>query len=364
MERLRFLSVATACLLVWISSGPDLPALAQTPPKAPRAADLPPRLKDPPTLAGIDVFGNTTTPTAAVVEMIGLLPGDEVTPGIVTRLDQKLNTSGKFAYAKVSSTVYGNRKSYLMVDIVEKGEEGRMVLIPPPTGNVNVPKELLDWVVSYEKASVEAFRTNPRRPTDIDQGHYLDSDERPRKYENQMLEMVPKHYTVLVKALKEDKDPVKRALCARLLGWSKDKKAVIAPLQAALKDPDVDVRANAARSLIPIAYYSVHHDITMPLEPILEQIHYPTSSDRTKALALLLHLAGNKASHATIKARAGGLLVQMAGAKLHHQRNHALTLLTLISGEDFGTDADKWQAWWASQKNHPAAARPKSKPKP
>jgi len=42
--------------------------------------------------------------------------------------------------------------------------------------------------------------------------------------------------------------------------------------------------------------------------------------------------------------------VQMAGAKQPTQREHSLTLLTLVSGQKYGRDAEKWKAWWAALK--------------
>ena len=314
----------------------------------------------PYTLAGVDIFGNTHTPESEILAVLGIREGAEISAEVVTRLDEKLRGTQKFAYSKVSSAAYGDRKSYLTVDVVEKGEEGRFRLRAAPAGTVEVPGQVLDWVRRYEKASFQMFQIRPKGLKDINEGHYLDSDPGLREYEEKMLEMVPANYDVLVRALREDKDPEKRASCATLLGWAKDKKAVILPLEEALKDPEVQVRANAARSLIPIAYLSIHNEIPFPLEPILEQLHYPTSSDRTKAIALLLHLAGNAENHAAIRDGAGDVLVQMAGAKQPTQREHSLTLLTLVSGQSYGRDAEKWKAWWTAIKK--GLPPPKSEP--
>jgi HEAT repeat protein len=162
--------------------------------------------------------------------------------------------------------------------------------------------------------------------------------------------MVPKNYDVLVKALGEDKDPETRAACAMLLGWAADKKAVIVPLEAALKDPNVQVRTKAARSLVPIAYHAAHTAVLFPLNPVLDLLHQPTSPDRTKALAILLQLAEDPVHQAVIREKAGELLVKIAGARQPVQREHAVVLLTLVTGEDYGRDVGKWQAWWKAQK--------------
>ncbi len=334
---------------------------------APAAArQNPPEEKAAPyTLAGVDIYGNTRTPEAAIRAILAVSDGQVITPELVTRLDEKLRASGKFSYSKVSSADYGDRKSYLTVDVVEKGDEERFRLNPAPTGSVDVPAEDLSWVRQYEKASFQLFQVSPKRLKDINDGHYMDSDPGLQKYEQRMLEMAAAHYDVLVRALKEDKDPGKRASCATLLGWAKDKEAVIPVLEGALRDPDIQVRADAARSLIPIAYLSVHTKMPFPLGPVLDQIHFPTSSDRTKAVALLLHLAGDEENHAAIRDKAGDVLVQMVGAKQPTQREHSLTLLTMVSGQKYGRDPEKWKAWWAALKKGvppPKAGPPKPGP--
>jgi hypothetical protein len=329
---------------------------------AARPGQAPPDKPVPYTLAGVDIFGNSRTPEAQILSLLGVKEGEDITPEVVTRLDEKLRASGKFAFSKVSSAAYGDKKSYLTVDVVEKGEESRFRFKPAPTGTVEVPGNVLDWVRRYEEASFRMFQVNPKRLKDINDGHYLDSDPGIREYEETMLTMVPENYDVLVKALREDKDSEKRAYCATLLGWAKEKEAVMLVLEEALKDPDVQVRANAARSLIPIAYLAVHAQIPFPLDPLLEQIHYPTSSDRTKAVAVLLHLAGEEKNHPSIRDRAGDVLVQMVGAKQPTQREHSLTLLTMVSGENYGREPEKWKAWWAALKK--GSPPPKSPPPP
>src|SRR5439155_23982755 len=120
------------------------------------------------TLAGIDIFGNTKTPDAAILGVLSIKQGAEINPAVVTALDEKLRASGKFAFSRISSTGYGDHKSYLTVDVVEKGEEKRLQLNPAPRGSVSVPLDILDWFRRYEKASYEFFQVNTRRLRSLD----------------------------------------------------------------------------------------------------------------------------------------------------------------------------------------------------
>ena len=311
--------------------------------------ETPPPEAAPYTLAGIDIFGAKKTPESVILGILGTREGEVITPSRVAELGDKLKKSGKFAYTNVSSAGYGDRKSYITVDVVEQGDEQRFRPNAAPTGSVAVPQDVLDWLKRYEKASFQMFQVNPRRMRDIDEGHYLDSDPGLREYEEKMLEMVPANYDVLVKARREDKDPVKRASCATLLGWAKNKKAVILPLEEALKDPESQVRSNAARSLVPIAYLSAHTALPFPIQPILDMLQYPAASERNKAVSILLQLAGTPENHQAIRSQGGGILVQLAGARQPVQREHSLTLLSMVTGESYGKDVDKWRAWWKAQ---------------
>jgi len=338
--------------------------------RAQAAKPAPPTPETPPTytLAGIDIFGASKTPKSVILGILDIKEGASITPELVVALDQKLRASGKFAYSQVSSTAFGNRKSYLSVDVVEKADAKRLDFYPAPTGNVAVPQDLLDWVRRYEKASFQLFQIKPREMRDLNEGHFIDADEGLKQYQEKMLEMVPPNYDVLVKALREDKDPVKRADCATLLGYAKDKKAVIIPLEAALKDPVVEVRAAAARSLVPIAYLSAHTAVPFPLDPVLEMALYPTASDRAKAVAILLQLSADPVYFPAIREKIGGILVEMAAAHQPAQREHSLTLLTIITGESYGKDVAKWESWWKAQKagtwKPPKPPQPPKKPQP
>jgi hypothetical protein len=39
----------------------------------------------------------------------------------------------------------------------------------------------------------------------------------------------------------------------------------------------------------------------------------------------------------------------MAAAHQPVQREHSLTLLSIVTGESYGKDVAKWEAWWKAQ---------------
>ena len=133
----------------------------------PDPAPAPPGAPAPYTLAGIDLFGNIKTADSVILGLLGIKEGAEVNPQLVQKLDEKVRSSGKFVYSKVSSADYGDRKSYLTVDVLEKGDEARFRLNAPPAGEVAVPSEVMDLFERYEKASYQLFQVLPKRTRDI-----------------------------------------------------------------------------------------------------------------------------------------------------------------------------------------------------
>ena len=64
---------------------------------------------------------------------------------------------------------------------------------------------------------------------------------------------------ILRKVLAESADPEQRGISAYVLGYVKDKASVQDDLQAALRDPDSTVRANALRALAAFVVHSQKH---------------------------------------------------------------------------------------------------------
>jgi len=135
----------------------------------------------------------------------------------------------------------------------------------------------------------------------------------------------------LISALK-DKNLDIRRVAASILGNIKDPRAV-GPLAAALNDENRNVRMMAAWSLAQIGTPSV--------EPLVAALRDRNSAARGDAAWALGKIKDPRAVEPLIEA--------LKNEKPDIQQD-AAKALEKITGEDFGVNPDKWQAWWEKNK--------------
>ena len=91
-----------------------------------------------------------------------------------------------------------------------------------------------------------------------------------------------------------------------------------------------------------------HPEVELPVELIIEALHYPSATDRNKAGWLLAGLAEYSDRHHEQILEA--LPVLLAMLQLEQPNNHepAYAVLTEISGEQYAArDYNAWQQWAA-----------------
>jgi len=132
----------------------------------------------------------------------------------------------------------------------------------------------------------------------------------------------------LIKELKNNSIRI-RGGAAEALGITKDPNA-IKPLIIALKDKDHEVRSKAARALGQIGNADV-------VDPLIESLKDEATRVRAAAVVAL----GN-----TKDLRAAGPLIAALKDKEEYVTQFVPKALKNITGQDFGEDQAKWQAWW------------------
>ena len=89
-----------------------------------------------------------------------------------------------------------------------------------------------------------------------------------------------------------------------------------------------------------------HPEIAIPLDPVLEALQFPTTTDRNKASAILAGLARRPEHRAAIRANAGPALIAMLALAQPNNHDFAYEILKLISSRDLGEHAiAEWRAW-------------------
>jgi HEAT repeat protein len=141
----------------------------------------------------------------------------------------------------------------------------------------------------------------------------------------------------LKNVLDNSSDAHERAIAAQLLGYAKDKQAVVPYLIAAMRDADSDVRNNASRALVVFAEYAPNppgQKINVPAQPFIRMLKSCVWSDRNKSAAALAQLSATRSPAILAEVREQALpeLFEMAAWKYLGHASYSLEILGRLAG--------------------------------
>lgn len=307
-------------------------------------------------LAAIDIFGTRQI----TLEALLVTHGDELRKFREPTFDRKallakIGQLGDFVHVSPSLIGYykpEGMKYYLTLDFVDRSDASRrMPFLHAPTGTYQDPEGLLaDWQ-TYESKLHELWRSQrmgfSRVPCPA--FHCLGDPTHPevKQLADRFAARAPAHVEDLAAILRDDKNVENRGAAAYLLAYSKDGPALVKILVPAFRDSSSLVRNNSMRVVHDIAAY--HPELEVPLEPVLEALDYPDTTDRNKASAILDALLKRPDAarlHCPIATRAGATLLAMLRLQQPNNHDFAYSILKAISGNDFGERDDAaWEAW-------------------
>jgi hypothetical protein len=244
---------------------------------------------------------------------------------------------------------------YLTIDVVERRDaERRMAFVPAPTGEHADPEGLVaDWQ-TYEAKVMELMGAGEMSPARVDcPAFHCLGDHRHAAVAplaNRFRERVPRQVDALVEILRDDGRTQQRAAAAYLLAYMSDGRELIRVLVPSLRDESSFVRNSAMRVLADIAFH--HPELEIPIEPVLEALDFPATTDRNKAAAILAGLLARSDGaqyQREVAERAGPTLLAMLRLEQPNNHDFAFEILKRISGKTFGErDYAAWEAWLRS----------------
>lgn len=299
-------------------------------PPAANGADGPPQW----TWTGFEVVGQRTLTREQILAAIGTpyQYDREAVDAWCRDLEQRLDLH----YARCSPVRFADGDSFLVIDVVEKGDERRTRLRPPPEDEVTLAnaevRELFDRLESRQWALFEQGKPSHESS---DEGYLDYDDEEMHGYARRLRELVPRHRANLFAVIARDRDAEKRGAAARLLNWAGETADSIARVLPLLDDPSVLVRNNLARFLLhyvdQVESAEVRRAVVDALAAMLER---PSHADRNKAVYGLLNLAkARPEDRAHVLESAGESLARLAEQSiLTNVRDPAKELLALLQG--------------------------------
>jgi hypothetical protein len=222
------------------------------------------------------------------------------------------------------------RKSILYVGIAENGSRCPEFQ-PVPAGSVRLTSDVLTAGDDYEVAFQKAIQSGDFAEDDS-QGYALDDNPGVRAVQLQFPRLAEVHLANLKDVLHNSSDSHQRAIAAQVLGYVKDKQAIVPDLVAAMRDPEADVRNNASRALLVFAEFSPKppaSKINVPPEPFIQMLNSCIWSDRNKSAGALAQLSEKRdpVLMAALRKQALPALIEMANWK---SSGHALSSLRIL----------------------------------
>ncbi len=291
-----------------------------------------------------------------------------------TEIENQIRSLGKLAFVSMAYSEYvtsAERTAYVTFDVVDNADaRTRMPFREAPSGYAGDPSGILEAWRQYsdlgqsqlDKGSISTDR--PACP-----GFYCtwgSSTPELEALEKRFSGEAPALKSDLKKVLDEDASPQSRSAALSVLSYLPDGAEVAALALSGLHDPSVEVRSAALQILSDLAIY--HKEIFLDARDIIAALDYPTVSDRSKAMGVLVGLVDNVAYRPYVISRAAPYLVPLL--KLSQPSNHdlAFTLLGVLSQQSYDRhDYDSWQKWVdgvaASSATATMPAEPAARPK-
>ena len=318
-----------------------------------------------PKLVAVDIFGASQAVMDRLINAQGselrrfgeaMMRDDETYDG--DAMIDAIRAAGDFVSVEPALIGYfedAGMKYYLTIDVVERSDAARrLAFSPPPTGEHADPEGLIaDWQM-YEAKVMELTRTGEMSPARVDcPAFHCLGDHRHAAVAplvERFRERVPHEIDALVEVLREDGRSEQRGAAAYLLAFMSDGHELVRLLIPSLRDESSFVRNSAMRVLADIAFH--HPELEIPIEPVLEALDFPATTDRNKAAAIVAGLLerpdGARYQRAVVE-RAGPTLIAMLRLKQPNNHDFAYEILKRISSKTFGErDYAAWEKWLRS----------------
>lgn len=311
-------------------------------------------------LERIDVFGSKQLGREAVLarwgERLARLLRDDPDMDDKSAIEAEITAAGGLALADISLiTYFSPRRTFATVDLVDAADRARrMSFAPAPTGTHADPDGLIALYAEYHDKVMKLLMDGAIKPSKeaCPFWHCISfAHESLHVYRDAFAKRVPPVEQQLATVLREDRRDEHRADAAFLLAHISSGPRVVALMLPAVRDPSTLVRNNAMRVLALIA--QDHPEVPIPVDPVLEALHYPGTTDRNKAAAILDGITKRPPVPPPLReqilAAAGDVLVDMLALKQPNNHDFAYSILKQVSGRDLGEHAvDAWRAWLRS----------------
>ncbi len=273
------------------------------------------------------------------------------------RIEGRVRGLADLAYVNMHYSQYftsSKRTAYVTFDVVDRADAGtRLPFRPKPTKSLKDPEGLIaDWgryVAFWDAASRTQSTISERYSCPAYYCRWGDPTPEIEKLDRHFKQFAKPNRKALDRILREEADPAKREAAVYLFSYIKDPKKASAVMAYALEDPAERVRTAALEVLSDISIY--HSEVPLGIEKLVGVLDYPSTSDRSNAMAVLVGKNEDPDYRPYILKRGAASLVDILKLKQPSNHDLAYTLLGLLSRESYDRrDYDSWERWLSKQK--------------
>jgi hypothetical protein len=287
-----------------------------------------------PPIGTIDFYGLRTVSESQVRQALQIKVGGEA-PDSPIPAQLRIQAIPGVVQAQLGFVCCDKGKTTLYVGIQEKGAP-TLEYRPAPTGSVRLPFDVPPAGAAFEVAFSHAMDMADYAEDDS-AGHSLMHFPEAQAAQKKFITLAALHQAVLKDVLRNSADAGQRALAARVLAYSADKKEVVPDLIYGMTDPNEEVRNNSTRALWLIAMLAQRKPdlgIQVPAAPFIAMLNSVIWTDRNKSSNALQQITYNRDSVILTEIRQQALrsLVEMARWKAIAHAQGALFILGRIGG--------------------------------
>lgn len=249
------------------------------------------------TWAGFEIVGQKNVSKAKIQSLIPIKIGSpfEDNKLLWDQWCMAIQAKYNFIYAECGAVRYGDFKAYFTVELVEKGDEYRLAFRDEPAQSLPLANQKVIKEFEALQSRLWTLFEKGQPPIENALKGYLDYDDLEMSQMVQhLIKWTPKYRDNLIRVLKQDKDPEKRAKAATLLNWAQNTEDSISKVHSLVNDPRELVRNNISRFMM---HYFDKVKNTRILKEVIKslskQLWYPSFGDRNKAIFGLLAIAKN-----------------------------------------------------------------------
>lgn len=264
----------------------------------------------------VEIVGQRSVERAAILEHVPLPIGEPYADDRETWAAWGRDLEDRFGFhdVGVGAVRFTDGRCYLVVNVVEKGDEDLLLFRDAPTGSAALPEGVVELHDAMQQRARSLFRQGTPSRERSENGFLDYDDEELHGIALQLVEATAGHREQLVTVVKEDADANRRGTAARLLNWAGDVEASIMDVHTLVDDPDVVVRNNLTRFMLHyvdrIESVEARHAI---IDTMADQLRRPSHADRNKALSALRRILVKHPDEAAyIDAKAGPAIETVA----------------------------------------------------